>query len=275
MKVDMYMDYRLNLKNYKRIVIKIGTTSLTYDNGKINLKRIDKLSWILSDLRNQGKEIILVSSGAIAVGADRLGLSERPRDIMGKQAASAVGQAVLMQIYEKFFMEYNQKVAQILLTKDVFDFEIKKRNAKNTISTLLSMGVIPIVNENDTVATDELMDFSDNDTLSAYVANLVESDLLILLSDIDGMYKENPSINPNAPIINLIEEINDEIYKIAGGSSSKLGTGGMISKVKAAKILNNYGIDMVIASGKTPSVIFDILNGENIGTLFVSRKSNG
>lgn len=272
MRVNTNMDYRLNLKNYKRIVIKIGTTSLTYDNGKLNLQQIDKLSWVLSDLRNQGKEIILVSSGAIAVGADRLGLSERPRDIMRKQAASAVGQAVLMQIYEKFFMEYNQKVAQILLTKDVFDFEVKKRNAKNTISTLLSMGVIPIVNENDTIATDELMDFSDNDTLSAYVANLVESDLLILLSDIDGMYKQDPNKNINAPIINLIDEINDEIYKIAGGSSNKLGTGGMISKVKAAKIVNSYGIDMVIASGKKPNVIFNILNGENIGTLFVPKK---
>lgn len=269
------MDYRLNLKNYKRIVIKIGTTSLTYANGKMNLKRIDRLSWILSDLRNQGKEIILVSSGAIAVGADRLGLLERPRDIMGKQASSAVGQAVLMQIYEKFFMECNQKVAQILLTKDVFDFEIKKRNAKNTISTLLSMGVIPIVNENDTVATEELMEFSDNDTLSAYVANLVESDLLIILSDIEGMYTEDPNSNPNASIINFIDEINDQIYKIAGGSSSKLGTGGMITKVKAAKIVNRMGIDMVIASGKEPDIIFDILNGENIGTLFVSKKQNG
>lgn len=266
------MDYRKHLKNHKRIVIKVGTTSLTYESGKINLRRIEKLAWVLSDLRNQGKEIILVSSGAIAVGADRLNFSQRPKDIVGKQASSAVGQAVLMQIYEKFFMEYNQKVAQVLLTKDVFDFEIRKRNAQNTISELIKLGVIPIVNENDTVATDELMEFTDNDTLSAHVANLVNSTLLIILSDIDAMYSEDPNINPNASIISIVNEINDDIYKIAGGVSSKFGTGGMITKIKAANIINKKGAEMVIASGSNPEVIFDILDGKEVGTLFLNKE---
>lgn len=262
------MNYREELKNRKRIVIKIGTTTITYPTGQLNLRCMEKLAWILTDLNNQGKDVILVSSGAIAVGTDRLNLAERPRDIMGKQAASAVGQAVLMQIYENFFMEYNQKVAQILLTKDVFDNQIKKRNAKNTITTLLDMGVLPIVNENDTVATEELNEFSDNDTLSAYVCDLIEGDLLIILSDIDGLYDANPRENPNAKIIPIVEEVNDDIYKIAGGAGSKLGTGGMITKVKAANITKKTGADMVIASGSDPMVIFDIVNGKEVGTLF-------
>lgn len=266
------MEYRKSLNLHNRIVIKIGTTSLTYSSGRINLQRLEKLAWTLADLRNQGKDIILVSSGAIAVGAARLGLKERPRDIMGKQASSAVGQAVLMQIYEKFFMEYNQKVAQILLTRDVFEFETKRRNARNTLETLLNMGVIPIVNENDTVATEELTGFSDNDTLSASVANLTSSKLLIILSDIDGMYQSDPNVNPDAKIINIVDKIDDNIFKIAGDSSSKLGTGGMVTKVKAAKLVNSKGADMVIASGENPSVIFDILEGKEIGTLFVGKK---
>lgn len=264
------MDYRERLKNHKRIIIKIGTTSLTYANGKINLKHIEKIAWVLSDLRNQGKEVILVSSGAIAVGAERLGLSERPRDTIGKQASSAVGQAVLMQIYEKFFMEYNQKVAQILLTKDVFDYEIKRRNTRNTLYKLWELGVIPIVNENDTVATDELNEFSDNDTLSAFVAKLVEGDVLVILSDIDGMYDKDPNESKDANIISVVEKIDDSIYTIAGGSKSSLGTGGMITKVKAAKIANDAGIDMIIASGENPKILFDIFEGKNIGTLFAS-----
>ncbi len=262
------MDGRERLKEHKRIIVKVGTTSLTYENGRINLKRIENLAWVLSDLRNRGKDVVLVSSGAIAVGAARLGLKERPRDIMGKQASSAVGQAVLMQIYEKFFMEYNQMVAQILLTKDVFDYETKRRNAVNTIETLFDMGVIPIVNANDTIATDELMEFSDNDTLSAYVAKLVGGDSLIILSDIDGMYMEDPNVNPNAEIIRVVKKIDDNIFSIAGGSSTRLGTGGMITKVKAAKLVNDSGIDMIIASGEEPSVLFDIIDGKDIGTLF-------
>ncbi len=264
--------YREKLNKHKRIVVKVGTTSLTYKNGRMDLKKIENLAWVLTDLKNRGKDIILVSSGAIAVGADRLGLSERPRNIVGKQAASAVGQAVLMQIYQRFFMEYNQKVAQILITKGIFDHEIKRRNARNTMEELIKLGVIPIVNENDTVAIEELNEFSDNDTLSAYVAKLIGSDLLIILSDIDGMYKKDPNINENAEIIHTVFGVDDDIYSIAGGSNSALGTGGMITKVKAAKFVNDSGIDMIIASGEKPEIIFDIIDGKEIGTLFLAEK---
>ena len=262
------MYYRENLINHKRIVIKIGTTSLTYPNGQMNLQKFEKLAWVITDLLNQDKEIILVSSGAIAVGAQKLALSERPRDTIGKQASSAVGQAILMQMYENFFMHYNRSVAQILVTMDVFSNPYKKRNVKNTLNRLLEMGVVPIVNENDTVATDELYEFSDNDTLSAYVANVIDADVLIILSDIDAMYTADPNIDPSAHRISTIHEIDEEIIKLAGGSSSKLGTGGMATKVKAAQTVNSNGADMVIASGDDPKIIFDILNGEDIGTLF-------
>ncbi len=265
------MNTRENLPNHKRIVIKIGTTSLTYSNGKMNLRTIERLAIVLSDLMNQGKEVVLVSSGAIAVGAHRLSLAERPRDIMMKQAASAVGQGVLMQIYERFFMEYNQKVAQILVTKEIIDNDIRAKNAKNTLSTLLSMGVVPIVNENDTVATEELDEFSDNDTLSAYVATLVESDLLIILSDIDALYDEDPNTNPNAKVIPIVHTIDDKILGTAGESNSKLGTGGMITKVNAADMVTKAGIDMVIASGENPEILYAILNGDDVGTLFVHQ----
>lgn len=258
---------RQQLKKAKRIVIKIGTTSLTYPNGKLNLKRIEKLAWVLTDLRNSGKEVILVSSGAIAVGADRLGFVERPRDTKGKQAASAVGQAVLMQIYENFFTGYNQKVAQILLTKDVYDDERRLFNAKNTFSTLLELGVIPIVNENDTVSTDEL-EFSDNDSLSAYVACLVESDLLLMLSDIDGLYESDPKKDKNAKRISEVALIDEGIVQLGGGSSSSLGTGGMVTKIQAAKMTTTQGIAAVIAHGEDPSVVHQILSGEDIGTFF-------
>jgi len=268
---EFFMEnYRDRLRDYKRIAVKVGTTSLTYDNGCMNLKKIENLAWVLTDLKNRGKDVILISSGAIAVGADRLGLEERPRNIVGKQAASAVGQVALMQIYQKFFLEYNQKVAQILITKGVFDHEIKRRNAKNTIEELFRLGVIPIVNENDTIATDELNEFSDNDTLSAYVAKLIQSNLLIILSDIDGMYRGDPNLNSDAEIISLVSKIDDEIYSLAGGSRTALGTGGMVTKVKAAKLINDIGIDMIIASGKNPEIIFDIMNGKDIGTLFTA-----
>ena len=265
------MNFRDKIKNYKRIVIKIGTTSLTYKNGKINLKAIENLSWVLSDIRNQDKEVILVSSGAIAVGTERLSLDSRPRDIIGKQVASAVGQGVLMQIYESFFSKYNQKIAQILLTKDVFDNSITKKNAQNTLFSLLKLGVIPIINENDTVSTDEIEGFSDNDTLSAYVCNIVKGDILIVLSDIDGMYTKDPNKHSDATIINQINEIDDNIENSAKGSSSLLGTGGMKTKVNSAKIVNKNGSDMVIASGKDVTILFDILSGKNVGTLFVGK----
>jgi glutamate 5-kinase len=264
------MDYRQRIKDYKRIVIKIGTTSLTNENGKLNLRRIDKLAWVVSDLRNKGIDVLIVSSGAIAVGADKLGLAERPRDIIGKQASSAVGQAVLMQIYERSFGEYNQKPAQILITKDAFANALKKRNARNTIDRLFELNVIPIVNENDTIATEELNEFSDNDTLSAYVADLIDSDALIILSDIEGLYTCDPNKNKNAEIISTVTEIGEDIYKIAGGSASSLGTGGMATKVQAAELLNSRGIDMLIAHGEDPTVIFDLLDGKKVGTMFVA-----
>lgn len=258
------------MKDYKRVVIKIGTTSLTHENGIINLRQIERLAWVVSDLRNRGIDVLIVSSGAIAVGADKLDLPERPRDIIGKQAASAVGQALLMQIYEHSFGEYGQKIAQILLTMSAFENAHKKRNARNTVDRLFDLKVIPIVNENDTVATDEFNEFSDNDTLSAYVADLIDSDALIILSDIKGLYTEDPNKNPDAEIIDTVTCIDEKIYKIAGGSASSLGTGGMATKVKAAELLNSRGIDVVIAHGSKPDVIFDIFDGKNVGTLFVA-----
>lgn len=263
------MAVRDALMRHKRIVIKVGTSTLTYSTGRLNLKRINRLAWMISDLRNQGKEVILVSSGAVAVGVNRLGLTERPSDIIGRQAASAVGQAALMQIYENFFNEYNQKVAQILLTKDVVEHEVRKINAQNTFFKLISLGVIPIVNENDTVSTEELdFSFSENDTLSAYVACVTNSDVLIMLSDIDGLYDSDPKTNPDAKIIPYIDIINDDVLKYAGGSQSIFGTGGMASKLSAANMAAKYGIDTVIASGDDPAIVFDIMNGINIGTYF-------
>ena len=266
------MNFRDSIKDYKRIVIKIGTTSLTHKNGKINLKAIENLAWVLSDIRNQDKEVILVSSGAIAVGTERLSLNERPRDIIGKQVASAVGQGVLMQIYESFFSKYNQKIAQILLTRDVFDNDITRKNTQNTLFKLLEMGVIPIVNENDTIATDELQGFSDNDTLSAYLCSLVKGDILIILSDIDGMYTKDPNKYDDAKIISEIETIDNSIENSAEGSNSLLGTGGMKTKVSSAKIVNEHGADMIIASGKDATILFQILSGKQIGTLFICSK---
>lgn len=263
------MSEREVLKNYKRIVIKVGTSSLTYESGRLNLRRINKLVWVLSDLKNQGKEVVLVSSGAVAVGVERLGLSERPKDIIGRQAASSVGQASLMRIYEQFFAEYNQKVAQILLTKDVIDDGVKRLNAENTFFRLLSLGIIPIVNENDAIATDELsFSFSENDTLSAYVAELTKSELLIMLSDIDGLYDSDPKINPDAKIIPLVKRVS-EIEHFATGATSVFGSGGMISKLAAADMLAKSSIDTIIASGEDPAILFDIINGMEVGTYFI------
>ena len=263
------MDPRRRLTGYKRIVVKVGTTTIALDNGRINLRRIDKISWVLTDLRGRGKEVILVSSGAIAVGADRMGLSERPRDIAGKQAASAVGQAVLMQIYLNLFAAYNQKIAQVLLTPDVLENETRKENARNTFFTLLAMGVIPIVNANDTVSTEEL-GFSENDTLSAQVACLTDSNLLIMLSDKDGLYDSDPRTCPNARLLSKVSPFSEGLEKMAAGSGTLLGTGGMITKVSASRLAADAGIDTIIASGEEPGVVFDILDGKPIGTLLTA-----
>jgi glutamate 5-kinase len=265
------MGFRDYFKAKKRIVIKVGTSTLSYSNGRINFQRIERLSYVLSAVRSRNIDVILVSSGAIGVGAGRLGLKEKPKDLAKKQALAAVGQAELIKIYQKFFEEYNQTVAQILLTKDVMTQPERYQNAKNTMLRLLDMSVIPIINENDTISTDEI-EFGDNDTLSANVATLVEADLLILLSDIDGLYSADPRKDPAAEIIRTIDEITPEIEKLASGAGSSFSTGGMITKIIAAKSCMEAGIDTVITSGNEPSVIFEIIEGKEIGTHFVAGK---
>lgn len=264
------MNSRKILKNFKKIIIKVGTTSLTHSNGKINVDAIKDLAFVISEIKKQGKEVILVSSGAIAVGTEILKLEQRPRDTIGKQVASSVGQPALMGIYEKYFSEYNNNIAQILLTRDIFENKEKFVNAQNTMLKLLEMGVIPIVNENDTVSTEEL-EFSDNDTLSAYVCKLVEGELLIILSDINGMYTKDPNKFSDAKIIDEINKITTEIENSAGGSASELGTGGMYTKISCAKMIMKNNASMIIASGKDFKDLLKILNGEKIGTLFIKE----
>jgi len=264
---------RDKIKNSKRIVVKIGTSSLTHENGKINLDKMEKLARVLTDINNSGREVMLVSSGAIGAGMQRIGRNKRPEELPLKQATAAIGQAILMQIYQKFFAEYNQVVAQILLTKDVIEDEIKKENAKNTFETLLDLGVIPIINENDCISTKEIEGyrFGDNDTLSATVAQLVNADALILLTDIDGLYTDNPRCNSEATLIPQVEEITPEIEALANGTGSKLGTGGMATKILAAKIAKACGTDTIVASGDQITILNDLLNGEEIGTWFVAH----
>lgn len=263
---------RTRIKEAKRIIVKIGTSSLTHENGKIDLDKMEKLARVLTDINSSGKEVILVSSGAIGAGMQRIGRSKRPEDLPLKQATAAIGQAILMKMYEKFFDEYNQVIAQILLTKDVIEDPIKKNNAKNTVETLIDLGVIPIINENDCISTAEIEGyrFGDNDTLSATVAKLIEADLLILLTDIDGLYTANPKENPEAKMIPKVEAITPEIIALAGGVGSKLGTGGMATKIMAAQIAKTCGTDTVIASGGEISILKDILQGEEIGTWFTT-----
>lgn len=262
---------RIKLRDKNKVVVKIGTTSLTHSNGRINLHRIEKLAMVLSDIKNSGKQVILVTSGAIAAGAGKIGLNERPSKLAEKQALAAIGQAELIRIYEKYFTTYNQIVAQVLLTKDGVMNPVRRHNAKNTLDTLMSMNIIPIINENDTVATEEI-EFGDNDSLSAQVAMITESDLLIILSDIEGLYNDDPRKNENAKIISKVSEISEEIEKCAGNPGSNFAKGGMITKITAANNCNNAGIDMVIALGEEPAIIFDILEGKEIGTLFVAKK---
>lgn len=263
---------RSSLTAAKRIIVKVGTSTLTHNTGKLNYNRIEKLIRELADLANQGKEIILVTSGAVGAGMDRLGLKEKPKTIPEKQAAAAVGQGILMHTYEKIFGEYGQMVAQILLTKE--DSVNRKRyaNSRNTLMTLLDMGVIPIINENDVVAVDELK-IGDNDTLSALVASIVDADLLIILSDVEGVYTANPQTNPDAKLIAEISDISPDIESIAGGPGTMRGTGGMYTKIQAAKIAVNSGVAMIIASGGRDGVVRDILQGESIGTLFISKEN--
>lgn len=256
----------------KRIVVKVGTSTLSHQTGKLNLLRIERLVRELSDLANQGKEIILVTSGAVGAGMDRLGLKEKPKTIPEKQAAAAVGQGILMHIYEKLFGEYGQIVAQVLLTRE--DSVNRKRytNSRNTLLTLLKMGVIPIINENDVVAVDELK-IGDNDTLSAMVASIVDADVLIILSDVEGVYTANPQKDASARLISEIADITPEIEALSGEPGSLRGTGGMYTKIQAGKIAVNSGVLMVIASGARDGVIREIIQGKNIGTIFLSKEN--
>lgn len=261
----------------KRIVIKVGTSTLTYDTGKVNFPRIDKLAMVLSDLVNQGREVVLVTSGAIGVGVGKLKLKEKPKTVREKQAVAAVGQCELMHIYSRFFSEYGHTVGQILLTRDVVENPHTRQNVSNTFETLMEREIVPIVNENDSVSIDEIefgekRVFGDNDTLSAIVAELVNADLLIILSDIDGFYDSDPRKNKASKMISVIHEITPEVECCAGGAGSRRGTGGMVTKISAAKIALASGTDMVLASGSKPEIILDIVAGKDIGTLFCAGK---
>lgn len=259
----------------KRIVVKVGTSTITYENGKLNLRRIEQLCKVLSDLQNSGKKIALVTSGAIGVGVGKLGLRERPKETEKRQAIAAVGQCELMFIYDKFFGEYSRTVAQVLLSSDVIANEGTRRNTQNTFQELIRMDIIPIINENDTVVVDELVgsQIGDNDTLSAIVARLIGADLLIILTDIDGLYNGNPSVTPNAVRIPFVPEVTDEIRALAGGAGSRRGTGGMYTKVNAAASVNEAGIPCCIMSGASPEKLYDLFDGAQIGTVF--GKQNG
>lgn len=267
------MKVRDRLKEKKRIVVKIGSSSLTHEEtGRLNLMKMEILVRELADLHNQGKEVIVVSSGAIAVGRSAMGIDHKPKELAKRQACAAIGQARLMMIYQKLFAEYNQTAAQILMTKYTMINRATRINAKNTFDTLLEMGAIPIVNENDTISTDEI-EFGDNDTLSALVAALTGADMLILLSDIDGLFTDDPNQNPNAEFIDLVEKLDSHLDAMAKDTSkSSVGTGGMAAKLKAAHIATSAGADMVIANGNDFHVIHKIMQGRNHGTLFLADK---
>ena len=255
-----------------RIVVKIGTSTLAHPSGHLNIRRVESLCQVLSDIKNAGHDLILVSSGAIGMGVGKLGLRQRPQDIPTKQAAAAVGQCELMYTYDKLFGEYHHTVAQLLITGDDTANEIRHRNFTNTLNRLLDLGALPILNENDTVATEEIV-IGDNDTLAAIVAKSVQADLLILLSDIDGLYTADPHTNPEARLLHRVTQIDDSIRKLAGVSSTAQGTGGMVTKLRAAEICLDCGCDMVIANGSNPNHLYDILDGKETGTRFVCTAS--
>ena len=256
-----------------RIVIKVGTSTLAHATGRLNIRRVEQLCKVISDLKNAGHEIVLVSSGAIGMGVGKLSLRERPQDMPTKQAAAAVGQCELMYTYDKLFSEYHHTVAQILLTgSDIRDAQ-RRENFHNTLYRLLELGVLPVINENDTIATEEIV-IGDNDTLAAIVAVNAGAELLILLSDIDGLYTGDPHANPEAKLIAQVDELTPEILALAGDSSSGLGTGGMMTKLHAARIAAEAGCDMVIANGGNPDVLYGIVAGERVGTRFLGRKKS-
>ena len=253
-----------------RVVIKVGTSSLTYENGKINISSMEKLVRVISDLKNSGKEVVLVSSAAIAVGQNRLGLNSRPMHTREKQATAAVGQCDLMAMYSKLFHEYGWNVAQMLLTRDCIDDQKRRENAMNTLECLLEMGAVPIINENDTVSVEEIV-FGDNDRLSAMVAAVCEADILIILTDIMGLYDSDPRGNKDAKLISRVDNITDEIFEISGGAGTNRGTGGMKTKIEAAEYATSRGIDTIVMCGKEPSEIYKVFEGKKVGTLFKAK----
>ena len=255
-----------------RIVVKVGTSTLAHPTGRLNIQRMEKLCKVLSDLKNMGHEIILVSSGAIAMGFGKLNLSERPKDVPTKQASAAVGQCELMYIYDKLFTEYNHTVAQLLITApDIEEGGVRKQNFHNTLARLLELGALPVINENDTSSTEEF-GIGDNDTLSAIVAVTIQADLLILLSDIDGLFDGDPRKNPDAKLIDTVEKIDEHIISLGGGSGSNLGTGGMATKLRAAQMATAAGCEMVIANGQSPEVLYDVAAGKRVGTRFLAKR---
>ncbi len=265
---------RENLKSARRIVIKVGTSTLAHaDTGKLNLYRIEHLIREIADLHNAGKEIIFVSSGAIAAGMNKLGVKVKPQTIPANQALAAIGQGVLMHIYEKFFAEYGQTIGQVLLTNENAADEHARENSRNSLQAILDMGAIPIVNENDAVAVDEIK-IGDNDNLSAIVAAMIGAEVLIILSDIDGLYNGNPKLDKSARLIDEVTEIDSEIERIAGGAGTKLGTGGMFTKIQAAKVATSNGVTMLIINGATIGNLRRVLSSEVVGTIFPRRESS-
>ena len=250
-----------------RIVVKVGTSTLAHNTGHLNIRRVEELCKVLSDVKNAGHEVILVSSGAIGMGVGKLGLLQRPKDIPTKQAAAAVGQCELMYTYDKLFGEYNHTVAQLLITGDDMKNEVRHQNFNNTMSRLLELGALPVINENDTVAVEEIA-IGDNDTLGALVATSVKADLLVVFSDIDGVYTANPRLDPEAKLISRITAIDDGVMALAGDAGTKLGTGGMVTKFQAAKICLEAGCAMIITNGNNPASLYDILDGKPVGTIF-------
>lgn len=261
------------LKEAKRIVVKVGSSTLTYPTGKLNLHQLERLVRELADLKNRGLEIILVTSGAVGAGMGKLGFEEKPKNIPEKQALAAIGQGILMHLYEKIFSEYGKTVAQVLLTREDLTNRDRFLNARNTLLTLLRLGVLPIINENDTVAYEEIK-FGDNDTLAALVAGLIDADIVVLLSDIDGLYTADPRKNPTAQLIEVVEEMTPELLELAGGTGTKLGSGGMMTKLQAAKIASNSGIPLVVLNGAREGALQEIVDGINPGTLFIPREQH-
>ncbi len=267
------MTHRKHLKDKKKIVLKVGTSLLAYPNGKINLQRMERLVRVLAHLHNSGKEVILVSSGAVAVGMGIMGLEKRTEDLVMKQALAAVGQVGLIRLYQKFFDEYSQTVAQVLMTRDGTENSLRRKNARNTLNRLLSLDIIPVVNENDTVSTEEI-EFGDNDTLSAIVATLIHADLLLILTDTDGVYTSDPHLNHSAKKVHKVMNASDDLKDVNTNGASAMGSGGMGSKIAAAELCREHNVDVVITDGTDPSTIMDVLEGKDLGTFFVSDATN-